>query len=54
MIIKLLRESCGVFSVGWILKISKNTVLLRMLKLSKRLKKPAFKNLDCEFEVDGP
>ncbi len=43
MIRKLLCEGCGVQSVGRILKISKDTVLSRLLQLAKRLKKPSFK-----------
>ncbi len=52
MIQQLLCEGCGVRSVGRILKISKDTVLSRLLQLAKRLKKPVFSELGCEFEVD--
>ncbi len=52
MIRKLLCEGCGVRNVERILKISKYTVLSRLLQLAKRLKKPVFNELGCDFEVD--
>nr|WP_146106954.1 IS1 family transposase [Polaribacter porphyrae] len=47
----LLKESCGVRSIGRILHISKNTVLSRMLKISKQIKIPYFNKFGCEFNV---
>ncbi len=52
MIQQLLCEGCGIRSVGRILKISKDTVLSRLLELSSKVKRPVFKELGCEFEVD--
>lgn len=51
-IISLLKEGCGVRSISRILKISKNTVLSRMLKIAKEIKIPYFNKLGCQFEVD--
>ena len=51
-IIKLLKEGCGIRSIARILRISKNTVLSRMLKISKRIKPSVFTKLGCKFEVD--
>ena len=34
------------------MKISKNTVLSRMLKISKQIRTPYFQKLGCKFEVD--
>ncbi len=48
----LLKEGCGVRSVSRVLKISKDTVQSRMLKISKQLKIPYFNKLGCKFEVD--
>lgn len=52
MIRNLRKEGCGVRSVARMLKISKNTVLSRMLKISKEIKTPLFTKLGCQFEVD--
>jgi IS1 family transposase len=52
MITNLLKEGCGIRSISRILKISKNTVLSRMLKISKQIKTPYFNKLGCKFEVD--
>lgn len=48
----MLKEGCGVRSIARILNISKNTVLSRMLKISKQIKVPDFNKLGCKFEVD--
>ena len=45
MITNLLKEGCGIRSISRILKISKNTVLSRMLKISKQIKTPYFNKL---------
>lgn len=51
-IVSLLKEGCGIRSISRILKISKNTVLSRMLKISKQIKVPYFNTFGCKFEVD--
>lgn len=51
-IIVLLKEGCGVRSISRILRISKNTVLSRILKLGKQIKPPLFHKLGLKFEVD--
>ncbi len=51
-IIDLLKEGCGLRSISRILKISKNTVLSRMLKISNAIKVPYFDKQGCKFEVD--
>lgn len=48
----LLKEGCGVRSISRILQISKNTVLSRMLKISKQIQVPYFNKLGCKFEID--
>lgn len=48
----LLKEGCGVRSISRVLKISKDTVLSRMLKISKQIKIPYFNMLGCKFEID--
>ncbi|WP_456243511.1 IS1 family transposase [Tenacibaculum amylolyticum] len=48
----LLKEGCGVRSIGRILNISTKTVLSRMLKISKQIKAPCFSKHSCKFEVD--
>lgn len=48
----LLKESCSVRGVSRILKISKSTVLSRVLKISKAIKVPYFNRFGCNFEVD--
>ena len=48
----LLKEGCGVRSIGRILNISTKTVLSRILKISKQIKIPYFNNFDCKYEVD--
>lgn len=51
-IISLLKECCSVRGVSRILKISKDTVLSRMLKISNTLEIPYFNKFGCKFEVD--
>ena len=51
-IIKLLKEGCGIRGISRVLNISKNTVLSRILKISKFIKSPGFNQLGCKFEVD--
>jgi IS1 family transposase/transposase-like protein len=48
----LLKEGCGVRSIGRILNISSKTVLSRILKISKQIKVPYFNKFGCKFEVD--
>lgn len=52
MIKNLLKEGCGIRSIARVLKISKNTVLSRMLKISKYIKAPQFNSMGCKFEMD--
>lgn len=49
---KLLKEGCGVRGIARILNISKDTVLSRMLKISKEIRIPHFNKLGCKFEID--
>ncbi len=51
-IISLLKEGCGIRSISRVLKISKKTVLSRMLKIANEIKIPYFNKLGCKFEVD--
>jgi len=51
-IVSLLKEGCGIRGISRVLKISKNTVLSRMLKISKQIKIPYFNKFGCKFEVD--
>lgn len=48
----LLKEGCGVRSIGRILNISTKTVLSRMLKISKQIKVPYFNKFGCRYEID--
>lgn len=48
----LLKESCSVRGISRILNISKNTVLSRILKISKQIKAPYFNKFGCKFEID--
>jgi IS1 family transposase/transposase-like protein len=48
----LLKESCGIRSIGRILNISPNTVLSRMLKISNQIKIPYLNKFGCKFEID--
>ncbi|WP_299274109.1 IS1 family transposase [uncultured Psychroserpens sp.] len=48
----LLKEGCSIRGISRILKISKDTVLSRLLKISKEIKPPYFQKLGCKFEVD--
>lgn len=52
LIKSMLKEGCGILSISRIIGISKNTVLSRMLKVSKQIKAPYFNKLGCKFEVD--
>ena len=52
MIAILLKESCGIRSISRILSISKNTVLSRILCLSRKIKAPNFEKFGCKFEID--
>jgi len=52
MLIKLLKEGCGMRGIARILEISCGTVLSRMLKLAKRVKPLRFQRSGCKFEVD--
>ncbi|WP_046745658.1 IS1 family transposase, partial [Kordia zhangzhouensis] len=52
LITSLLKEGCGIRSISRILKISKKTVQLRMLKIANEIKIPYFNKLGCKFEVD--
>ena len=51
-IIRLLKEGCSVRGISRVLKISKDTVLSRMLKISKQITPPYFNTLGCKFEID--
>ncbi len=51
-ITSLLKEDCGIRSISRIIKISKNTVLSRMLKISKEIRVLYFNKFGCKFEVD--
>ncbi|QMU65725.1 MAG: IS1 family transposase [Flavobacteriaceae bacterium] len=51
-IISLLKESCSVRGISRILKISKDTVQSRMLKISRKIRAPYFNKFGCKFEVD--
>ena len=48
----MLKEGCGIRGIARVLDISKNTVLSRMLKISKQIKVPYFNKFGCKFEVD--
>ncbi|NDI98177.1 IS1 family transposase [Flavobacterium sp. LaA7.5] len=48
----LLKEGCGIRSISRILKISKKTVLSRMLKISNQIKPIHFNKSGCKFEID--
>ena len=52
LIVSLLKEGCGIRGISRVLKISKNTVLSRMLKISSQIKIPYFNRFGCKFEVD--
>ncbi len=52
LIISLLKEGCGIRGISRVLKISKNTVLSRMLKISAQIKAPYFNKFGCKFEID--
>ena len=48
----LLCEGVGILGISRLLKISKNTVLSRMLKIADSLKKPIWIKPNCTFELD--
>lgn len=48
----LLKEGCGVHSISRVLKISKDTVLSRILKIGSRIKAPFFDKFGCKYEVN--
>ncbi len=52
LLVSLLKEGCSVRGISRILNISKNTVLSRMLKISKQIKIPYFNKFGCKFEID--
>ncbi|PQJ81026.1 IS1 family transposase [Polaribacter porphyrae] len=52
LIVSLLKESCSVRGISRVSKISKDTVLSRMLKISKQIKITYFNKFGCKFEVD--
>jgi len=52
LLVSLLKEGCSVRGISRVLKISKDTVLSRMLKISNQIKTPYFNKLGCKFEVD--
>ena len=52
LLVSLLKESCSIRGISRVLSISKNTVLSRMLKISKQIKIPYFSKFGCKFEVD--
>ena len=52
MITTLLKEGCGVRSISRIVQISKNTVLSRILSISKQIKPPIFLAQNQKYEID--
>jgi len=48
----LLKEGCGIRSIGRILNISSKTVLSRLLKIGNQIQIPYFNKFGCKFEVD--
>ena len=52
ILISLLKEGCSARGILRVLKISKDIVLSRMLKISKQIKTPYFSKFRCKFEVD--
>jgi IS1 family transposase len=52
LIRSLLKEGCGVRSIGRILHISSKTVLSRMLKISSQITIPYYNMFGSKFEVD--
>jgi len=51
LIPKLVREGCGIRSIGRALNISKDTVLRRILRIARRLAPPA-RRYGMEYEID--
>ena len=52
LLVSLLKEGCSVRGISRVLKISKDTVLSRILKISKQIKNPYFNKFGCKFEID--
>ncbi len=52
MIIRLLKEGCGVRGTSRILEISAKTVLSRMLMIGDSINPPQIDEAGCSFEVD--
>ncbi len=52
MLVKLLKEGCGVRGISRILNIACGTVLSRILKLARQIKRPFFNETGRKFEVD--
>ncbi|CCG52178.1 Transposase IS1 family [Flavobacterium indicum GPTSA100-9 = DSM 17447] len=48
----LIKEGCGIRSISRILKISKNTVLSKIIYISNFVKPKPFVKLGCKFEID--
>lgn len=48
----LVKEGCGIRSISRILKISKNTVLSRIIHIVNNIKPKLFAKLGCKFELD--
>lgn len=48
----LVKEGCGIRSISRILKISKNTVLSRIIHIGNNIKPKLFAKLGCKFELD--
>lgn len=48
----LVKEGCGIRSISRILKISKNTVLSRIIYIGNNIKPKLFAKLGCKFELD--
>lgn len=51
-IVILLKEGCGIRSIGRILSISKNTVLTRIVSIGSNLKPKMFFQKGCSYEMD--
>lgn len=51
MIVKLLKESCGIRSIGRVLEISPVTVIKRIKHVAQGISKP-FISINKEYEVD--
>lgn len=51
-IIILLKEGCGIRSIARILRISKNTVLARIISIGEKLKAKPLLQKGCSYEMD--